>query len=351
MNERFDSGKESCYLQYLDVNNLYDWAMSQSLPTGGFEWVRNPEQLKGCISKLPKKWSKGYLLEVDVSYHGNLYDLHNDPPLMCDRKKINRVQKLVPNLHDKKKYVIHIVGLNQALKHGLILKRIHQAIGFNQSAWLALYINFNTQLRTKTNNNFEKDFFKLMNNSLFGKTMKNIKKHKDINLVTNQEAYFKRMMKPNVKSVIPFSENLMGCEMEKISILMNKPVYLGQAILDLSKIIMYKFHYDYMLLKYGDNLRLCYMDTDSFVYDIKTDNFYKDIADYVEARFDTSGYSPSGIAQWVHSLPIGVNKKVIGLMKDEQGGRIMTKFVALRPKLYAFKMLNGGGHKMLVQGS
>ena len=121
-------------------------------------------------------------------------------------------------------------------------------------------------------------------------------------------------MRLNFKCGIRFSENLMGCEMGKIKVLTNKPVYLSQVIIDLSKIIMYEFHYDYMLSKYGDNSRFCFMDTDSFAYDIRTEDFYKDIADDVNARFDTSGYSRN------RPLPIGVNKKVISLMKDELGG-------------------------------
>ena len=122
---------------------------------------------------------------------------------------------------------------------------------------------------------------------------------------------------------------------------MNKPVYLRQTILHLSKIIMYKFHYNYMKLKYGTNLRLCYMDTHSLVYNIKTDNFYEDITGNVKATFDMTGYSCS----WVRPLPIGVNRKVIVLMKDELGGRVVTKFVALGPKLYAYETLSGSGDK------
>ena len=124
----------------------------------------------------------------------------------------------------------------------------------------------------------------------------------------------------------------MGCEMGKTKVVMNKPVYLGQVILDLSKIVMYEFPYDYMKPKYGDNLKLCYMGTDSFVYHIKTEDFYKDIADDVEERFDTSGYKEDA-----RPLPIGQNKKKIGYIKDELGGKIMTEFVALRPKLYSYK--------------
>ena len=189
-------------------------------------------------------------------------------------------------------------------------------------------------------NNFEKDFFKLMNNSVFGKTMENIRKHRNIGLVTTEEKYLHTVMKPNFKSGVLFGENLMGCEMGKIKVVMNKPVYLGQAILDLSKIIMYEFHYDYMVLKYGlEKLKLCYMDMDSLVYDIKTEDFYEDIADNIPARFDTSGYCPN------RPLPVGLNKKVIGLMKDELGGKIMTEFITLRPKLYSYKKLDGSEDK------
>ena len=246
------------------------------------------------------------LLEVDISYPDDLHNLNNDLPFMFKRRKINGVQKLIPNLYEKKQYVIHIAPLNQVLKHGLVLDKVRQMIEFDQSAWLAPYIEFNIHLRTRAKNNFEKDFFKLMNNSVFGKTMENIKKHKDFSLVTNEEAYLKRVMKPNFKSGIIVSKSLMGCEMGRIQVVMNKPVYLVQAILNLSKIVMYEFHYDYTKLKYGTNLRLCYMDTDSLFYDIKTDDFYEDITGDVKARFDPSSYSHS----WVHPLPMGVNKKV-----------------------------------------
>ena len=177
-----------------------------------------------------------------------------------------------------------------------------------------------------------------MNNAVFGKMMENIRKHRNIRLVMNRESYFKTIMKPNFKSGVLLGENLMGCETGKIKVVMNKPVYLGQAILDLSKIIMYKFHYDYVKQKYNnDKLQLCYMDTDSLVYHIKTEDFYTDIVDDVEERFDTSGYDKEDAG----SLPIGKNKKVIGLMKDELGGAIMTEFISLRPKLYSYRKLDG----------
>ena len=256
------------------------------------------------ISELATRTDKGYILEVNVSYPKDLHDSHNDLPFMCERMEMNGVEKLVPNLRDKKNYVVHIQALNQALQHGLRLNRIHRAIEFDQSPWLKTYVDFNTQLRTATTNDFEKDFLKLMNNSVFGKTMENIRKHRNIKLVMAEEKYLHTVMKPNFKSGVLFGENLMGCEMGKIKVVMNKPVFLGQAILDLSKIIMYEFHYDYMVPKYGlEKLKLCYMDTDSLVYDIKTEDFYEDITDDVPARFDTSGYCPN------QPLPVGPKQK------------------------------------------
>ena len=142
-------------------------------------------------------------------------------------------------------------------------------------------------------------------------------------------------MKPNFKSRVRFDKNLMGCEMGKIKVVMKKPIYLGQAILDRSKIVMYEFHYDYIKPKFKD----LYMDTDSLIYNIKTEDFYADIVNDVEERFDTSGYIPD------RPLPIGKNKKVIGLMKDELGGTMMTEFVSLRPKLYSYKKLDGSEDK------
>ena len=338
MGKKFDPKLNSSFLQYLNGNNLYGWAMSQPLPTGGFKWVNDVSKFT-CekIGRLAKRGSKGYLLEADAKYPEKLHDLHNDLPFMCEKMVINKVEKLVPNLYDKRKYVIHIRALNQALKHGLVLEKVHRVIEFNQRAWLKLYIDFNTQLRTQAKNDFKKDFFKHMNNAVFGKTMENIRKHKDIKLVTNKKSYLRNVMKPNFKSGVLFGENLMGCEMGKIKVVMNKPVYLGQAILDLSKIAMYEFHYDYMKPKYGQNLKLCYRDTDSLVYHIKTEDFYEDIAKDVETRFDTSGYSKKD----ARPLPTGLNKKIIGLMKDELGGKIMTEFLTLRPKLYAYRTLDG----------
>ena len=334
MGEKFDPEKGSSFLQYLDANNLYGWAMIQKLPTGGFKWVNDMSKFTSeKIGSLAKHGSKDYLLEVDVKYPEGLHDLHNDLPFMCEKMVINKVEKMVPNLYGKKNCVIHVRALDQALKHGLILEKVHHVVEFDQSAWLAPYIDFNTELRKKAKDEFEKDFFKLMNNSAFGKTMENIRKHKNIKLVTNIELYLKTVMKPNCKSGIFFSSNLMDCEMGKIKVLMNKPVYLCQAIC-LSKLVMYEFQYNHVITKYVEDLELCYMDTNSLVYHIKTEDSYSDIAGDVKETFDMSRFIQP------RPLPISKNKKVIGLMKDELGGEIVTKSIALRLKSYAYRKLD-----------
>ena len=170
----------------------------------------------------------GYVLEVDVKYPRELQDHHNDLPFMCEKIRVkgpagagaaptpHGVEKLVPNLHDKKKYVIHVKALKQALDHGLVLERIHRVIQFKQSAWMKEYIDFNTRLRTVAKNDFEKDFYKLMNNSVFRKMMENIRKHRDIKLVNNKEDCLKQVMKPNFKGGVLMGADLMSCEMGKV---------------------------------------------------------------------------------------------------------------------------------------
>ena len=173
-----------------------------------------------------------------------------------------------------------------------------------------------------------------MNNSVFGKTMDNLRKHRDIKLVTTDEKRNKLVSEPNYHTTKRFSENLLAIEMKKTKVKMNKPIYLGMSILDISKTLMYKFWYDYFKPKYGDRAKLCYMDTDSFIIHIITEDFYKDIADDVEIWFDTSNYDEND----KRHLPIGKSEKVIGLFKDVLGGKFMKEFCALRAKTYAYLM-------------
>ena len=316
--ENYDKNEESSYIQYLDANNLYVWAMSQKLPVNGFKRIENNEINEEFIKNDDENNDKGYILEVDVKYLRKLHDLHSDLPFLPKRMKIDKCKNLVCNLRNKEKYVVHIKSLNQALNHRLKLKNIHRIIKFNQEAWLKPYIDMNTELGKVAKDDFEKDLFKLMNNSVFGKTMENNRKHRDIKLVTTDKKRTKLVSKPNYPSINYISEDLSIIEMNKTKVKMIKPLYLGLSILEISKILMYEFWYDYMKPKYNDNVKLCYMDTDSFVMNIKTEDFCKDIANDVEKRFDTLNYEVN--RPW----PTGNNKKVIR-------GKIITEFITLRP--------------------
>ena len=329
----YNNNKESSYIQYLDANNLYGWAMSKKLPVNGFRRLDSDkinEINEEFIKNYNENDNKGYILEVEVKYPKRLHQLHSDLLFLSERMEINKCKKFVCNLSNKKKYVTLINSLKQALNHGLKLKKIHRVIEFNQKEWLKPYIDMNTELRKAAKNDFEKDLFKLMNNSVFGKTMENIRKHRDIKLVTTDKKKSKLVSEPNYHTINLISEDLSITEMKKTNVKMNKPIYLGLSILEISKILMYQFWYDYMKPKYGNDVKLCYMNTDSFIMNIKTNDFYEDIANDVENRFDTSNYEVN------RPLPMGKNKKAIGLMKDELGGKIITEFVTLRLKTYSY---------------
>ena len=175
----YDKNKESSYIQYWGVNNLYGWAMSQKLPVDNIEWIKDTSQFnEDFIKNYNEESDEGYFLEVDVQYLEKLHELHNDLPFLPERMKIEKVEKLVANLHDKTEYVIHIRNLQQALNHGLVLKKVHRMIKFNQNAWLKPYIDMNTDLRKKAKYDFEKDFFQLMSNAVSGITMGNWRKQR-----------------------------------------------------------------------------------------------------------------------------------------------------------------------------
>ena len=333
----------SKYLMYLDANNLYGWAMSQKLPIHSFEWMTDKEIKNLFKVQVVQFWERTpCILEVDLTYPEELHDLHNDYPLCPERVECDKgVKKLIPNLRDKNNYVVHYKTLMQYLNLGMELKKIHRGIKFVECDFLKPYIDMNTNLRTQAKNNFEKDFFKLMNNSVFGKTMENIRNRVNIKLTTTGEQFKKLTAKPNYESRKIFNENLVSVHMKKTSLTMNKPVYLGMSILDLSKTLMFDFHYKYIIPKYGNKAKLLFTDTDSFLYEIQTEDFYKDISGDVKDRFDTSDYPeghPSGI-------PTGVNKKVLGMFKDEAAGKNITEFVGLRAKLYSYKMEEGKENK------
>ena len=251
---------------------------------------------------------------------------------------VNGVEKLISHFKPHKNYVIHYRNLRQCLEMGLKITKVHRGISFNQSPWMEPYIKKNTELRKTAANSFEKDFFKLMNNSVFGKTIENIRKRQNIILIDNREKAKKLTSRPNFNRATIFDKNLIAVHMKKTEVYFNKPVYVGQSILDLSKTLMFDFHYNYIQKKYKDAAELMFTDTDSLLYHITTDDFYKDISKDIKTKFDTSDY-PSDHKSGILT---GVNKKVIGMFKDEVAGKQITHFVGLRPKLYSFTVEESG---------
>ena len=338
----FDKTKPSTFIQYLDANNLYGWAMSQKLPTHGFKWM--DIDIPSVIKLLEKKdTNQGYIFEVDLEYPSSLWELHNDYPLAPERIKIDNVDKLISSLLPKKNYVLHYKNLKQYLEEGMVLKKVHRGIKFYQSPWMEPYIRKNTELRKEAKNAFEKDFFKLMNNSVFGKTIENIRKRQNVQLIDNRKKALKLSSKPNFDRSTIFDEHLVAIHMKKTEVYFNKPIYVGQAILDLSKTLMFDFHYNYIKKKYGQKAELLMTDTDSLMYLIKTDDVYYDIKKDVKKKIDTSNFPdvhPSGIKT-------GVNEKVVGMFKNEAAANNITHFVGLSSKLYSYliEMLYGKNGK------
>ncbi|XP_036139531.1 uncharacterized protein LOC118644648 [Monomorium pharaonis] len=305
--QSYDSSKPSSYLMYFDVNNLYGWAMCQPLPYAKFQWVK--DILNFNVNAIAPDSPTGYILEVDLEYPQNLHDAHADLPFCPTRDKPpgTREEKLLATVCDKKRYIIHYRNLQQCMRYGLRVTQIHRVLKFAQSPWLRKYIELNTQFRTLAKNDFEKNLYKLMNNAVFGKTMENVRTHVDVKLLTKWDGRYgaeAMIAKPNFHSRSVFSENLIAIELRNLEVKFNKPIYVGMCILDISKICLYEFHHEYM---------------------------HHCIA--INAKFDTSDY-PIGNA---YGMPLE-NKKVPGLMKDENNGAIMTEFVGLRAKMYAMRV-------------
>ena len=347
--KNYDPDELSSYIMYLDANNLYGWAMSQPLPYRNFKWV-------DASDVIPKRKGIGHIYEVDLEYPEELHDLHNDYPCAAEKIKVSddmlsdycreiknkfkicsgNVHKLIPNLNDKKNYVIHEELLKLYLNLGLKLKKVHRVLEFSEKLWLKPYIDFNTDKRTNAKNAFEKEFFKLMNNSVYGKTMENIRKRSNIYLETDPDHLLRQVAKPTYVSHKIFHDNLVALHMKKNILKLDKPSYVGMCILDLSKVLMYDFHYNFIKKKYGERAKLLFTDTDSLCYHIRTDDVFEDLYNHKD-MFDNSDYSKSS------KFYFDENKKVIGKFKDEAAGNPITSFAGLKSKMYSYEVELPGG--------
>lgn len=337
--KNYDATKPTSFIMYLDATNLYGYAMREKLPTGKFVWLTENEVQKFDVNGIDQESEIGYVLEVDLKYPEYLHDAHNDLPF-CAENRIPphaKTKKLLPNLYNKSKYIIHYLNLKQCLTHGLEIIKIHRILKYQQSYWLRKYIDFNTHMRNSAKNEFEKDYYKLKNNSVFGKTMENVDNRVDIKLLTHWENYNRKrgaevyVAKPNFKSVKIFTENLIAIQMSLVAITYNKPLYVGFCVLEISKTVLYDFYYNYIKKNYGGNASLLYTDTDSLIVNIVTENVYNDIKRNLN-EFDTSNYPSVNM----HDMPR--NTSVLGKMKDEFFGQIIESFYGTGAKAYCVKL-------------
>lgn len=337
----FDASKKSTYIMYLDCNNLYGFTMMQSLPVNGFQWINNPHFTVEQILNIADDAPQGYIFEVDMEYPENLHDLHNDFPFCAENMmpphSSSKDKKLLLTLGDKKNYVIHYRLLKKALSHGLVLKKIHTALKFNQSAWLKKYIELNTKERSRPDcSEFEKELYKLMNNAIFGKSMENVRNRMDLLLRSRWEGRYgvrNLVASPFFKRRTIFNENLVAVEMSKSQIVMDKPIAIGLAVLDISKTVMYEFYYEHLKVNYGNKVQMMYTDTDSFILNVECDNFYLDMMKYI-SKYDTSDFVENNVYGVLQA-----NKKIPGLFKDELKGELVLEFVGLRSKMYSIRTL------------
>ncbi|KAG5316742.1 PDZD4 protein, partial [Acromyrmex insinuator] len=314
----FNPSKLSSYLMYYDMNNLYGWAVCQPLPYTEFRWIEDAANFD--VSAIAPDSPTGYILKVELEYPQHLHDQHTDLSFCPTRDR----------------YIIHYRNPQQCTRHDLRVIKIHRVLQFAQFPWFCDYIELNTQYtkRTLAKNDFEKNLYKLMNNAVFDRTMENVRNHVDVKLITKWDGWYgteAMIAKSNFHSRSVFAENLIAVEMRKLEVKFNEPIYVGMCILDISKVCLYEFHHEYMSPMYRDKCKIMYIDTDSLIYYIKCDVY--EIMKRDITRFDTSDYP----ADNMYGMPLA-NKKVLGLMKDENNSTLMTEFVGLRAKMYAVRM-------------
>lgn len=340
---------ETIYLIYLDINNLYGQSMVQSLPIGDFRWATEVELKEFTSDKIMTMNDDGELgcfIEADIEYPIELHNVHSDLPFLPERRVVkdemlspycNRIKnkygitsdktpKLLNTLMFKEKYKIHYRHLKLCLKHGLKLGKIYRILFFKQTKWLKSFIEFNTQKRKNSKHKFEKDMYKLLNNSMFGKTIENVYDRCKVHIATEQKAS-KLLKNKLVQSFQIINKQYVQVNLSNNVVYLNKPIYVGVTVLELSKMYFYAFMYDYIKVKYRENAEFVYGDTDSYILKIKTPDIYKDMKEDKQ-YFDTSNYPKD------HELYDGSNRMELGLLKDELGGKLIKRVVALKSKMY-----------------
>ncbi|CAI6375126.1 unnamed protein product [Macrosiphum euphorbiae] len=331
----YNADEPSTSLIYLDANNLYGYAMCKYMPISDFTWYPgNPEVALAQLEWMGETDDVGRIYEVDISYPQHLHDAHNDMPFLphASIPHGSSVRKLMVTFLRKERYVVHYMNLKQAMAHGVVVEKTHRVLEFRQSPWLAPYINFNTELRRQAVNKFEEQFFKDLNNSVFGKSIENMRARFNLELVSCPARMRKLINRPTFKYCTTYNENLSAVTQHSKEVDFCKPIYIGFTVLELSKVLMYGFHYDVMKRHYGDKIELLYTDTDSLFYRVVTDDFYADLIDNPNLmRFMDTSNLPKD-----HKCYSTLRKRVPGLFKNETNSRTVYEYVALRAKSYAY---------------
>ncbi|XP_060882134.1 uncharacterized protein LOC132953814 [Metopolophium dirhodum] len=294
----------------------------------------NPEVALAQLEWMGETDDVGRIYEVDISYPQHLHGAHNDMPFLpyASIPPGSSVRKLMVTFLRKERYVVHYMNLKQAMAHGVVVEKTHRVLEFRQTPWLAPYINLNTELRKQATNKFEEQFFKDLNNSVFGKSIENMRKRFNLELVSCPVRMRKLINQPTFNYCTTYNENLSVVVQHSKEVDFCKPIYIGFTVLELSKVLMYGFHYDVMKRHYGDKIDLLYTDTDSLFYRVTTNDFYDDCINNSNLmRFmDTSNLLKD------HKCYSTARKRIPGLFKNETNARTVYEYVALRAKSYAY---------------
>jgi hypothetical protein len=365
---KYDPNQTTSFIRYLDMNNMYGHGMSQYLPVNGFRWGSDDECMHYDPTKIDICSDVGSMSYISGYWPNELHDLHNDYPMLPERMKVNEqtaseyneslrkklgktssnVEKLVPHLDKRVRYTVHYRALAQAIKHGFVVTKVHRVIFFTQAPWMKDYIDHNTKLRALATNDFEKDFYKLKNNAVYGKTIENKRNHTETKIIgellpEDQSKYRKYLNDGRLRYLPKLIGGLATFSLPYKKLELDKPIIVGMSILDISKEAIYSFHYDYMMVKYGpEKCRLLMTDTDSLVYHIETEN-WDDDAKPDSHLFDFSNYEKQ------HPLFNTTNKKVIRKMKNEFPKDEIVEFIGLKPKMYTLRM-NKSKDKLVHKG-
>jgi hypothetical protein len=306
------------------------------LPVGGFRFLSEEEISQIDFANVPDDSDIGYTVECDLEYPGELHESHNDYPLAPEHMTITEAmlspfcksmnlkhaftEKLIGNLQRSNTRHNNYRNLKLYLGLGMKLLRVHRVVAFRQESWLKPYVELNTKMRQQAKTDFEKDFFKLMVNAFFGKSMENLRKRRKVDLVRDTVKLRKLLAKQQLEQFVIVNEEVVQVDRIRNKVTLNKPIYIGFTVLDVSKLLLFDFHYNVIAERYGNNARLLFTDTDSLCYHLITNDVYRDMLEYSHL-LDTSNYPRD------HPMYSADNMKVIGKMKDECGGKPPLEFV------------------------